>query len=170
MDYIVVRSNRKTVSLTVNDDLMPVVRAPYSISKAKLDEVVKSNEKWLNNAISQKKARLNKYDLTSEEIENLISSAKQIIPSKVEYYSMLMNVKPTGIKITRAKKRFGSCNGKKSLCFSCYLMLYPDDAIDYVVVHELAHIVHLNHSKDFYNLVEKYLPDYKQREKLLKQN
>ncbi|MCH5315350.1 MAG: M48 family metallopeptidase [Eubacterium sp.] len=47
-------------------------------------------------------------------------------------------------------------------------MLYPPEAVDYVVVHELAHIKHHNHSKSFYNLIEKYMPDYKQREKLLK--
>ncbi|MCD7797226.1 MAG: M48 family metallopeptidase [Clostridiales bacterium] len=47
-------------------------------------------------------------------------------------------------------------------------MFYPPRAVDYVVVHELAHIRHHNHSKDFYAFVEKYMPDYKQREKLLK--
>ena len=47
-------------------------------------------------------------------------------------------------------------------------MLYPNEAIDYVVVHELAHIKHHNHSKDFYSLISEYLPDYKDREKLLK--
>ena len=90
------------------------------------------------------------------------------MPKRVEYYSVLMNVKPTGIKITSAKKRFGSCSGKNSICFSYYLMLYPKEAVDYVVVHELAHIRHHNHSKDFYNFVSEFMPDYKEREKLLK--
>ena len=72
-----------------------------------------------------------------------------------------MNIKPTGVKITSAQKRFGSCNGKNSLCFSYILMLYPDEAVDYVVVHELSHIRHHNHSKDFYKLISSVLPDYK---------
>lgn len=79
-----------------------------------------------------------------------------------------MGVSPTGIKITSAKKRFGSCSGKNSLCFSFMLMQYPEEAVDYVVVHELAHIRHHNHSRDFYRFIEKYMPDYKEREKLLK--
>ena len=87
---------------------------------------------------------------------------------RVDYYSRLMNVKPTGIKITSAKKRFGSCSGKNSICFSYYLMLYPKEAVDYVVVHELAHIRHHNHSKDFYSFVSEFMPDYKEREKLWK--
>ena len=79
-----------------------------------------------------------------------------------------MGVKPTGIKITSAKKQIGSCSGKNSICYSWGLMQYAPEAIDYVVVHELAHIIHKNHGKDFYKLIEKYLPDYKKREKLLK--
>ena len=79
-----------------------------------------------------------------------------------------LGVTPTGIKITSAKKRFGSCNGKNSICFSLYLMQYPQAAIDYVVVHELCHIRHHDHSPAFYRLVESVLPDYKERERLLR--
>ena len=81
---------------------------------------------------------------------------------------MLMKVVPTKITVTGARTRFGSCSGKNSICFSYHLMRYPDKAIDYVVVHELAHIKHKNHSKDFYSFVARFMPDYKEREKLLK--
>ena len=73
------------------------------------------------------------------------------------------------MKITSARKRFGSCSGKNSLCFSYWLMLYPQEAVDYVIVHELAHIVHKNHSAAFYRLIGQYLPDYRERIKMLKQ-
>ena len=79
-----------------------------------------------------------------------------------------MGLKPKGVKITSAKKRFGSCSANDSICYSWRLMLYPKEAIDYVVVHELAHIVHKNHGQGFYSLIEKYLPDYKERENLLR--
>ena len=61
-----------------------------------------------------------------------------------------------------------SCSGKNRLCFSWRLMDYPEEAIDYVVVHELAHIRHHNHSRDFYALVASILPDYKERQALLR--
>jgi predicted metal-dependent hydrolase len=80
-----------------------------------------------------------------------------------------MGVAPTGVKITSARTRFGSCSGKNSLCFSLYLMEYPEDAIDAVVVHELAHIRHKDHSPAFYAEVERWMSDYRQRAKLLKQ-
>ena len=80
-----------------------------------------------------------------------------------------MGLTPTGIRITSARTRFGSCSGKNSICFSWRLMLYPPEAIDYVVVHELAHIRHHDHSPAFYALVERYMSDWRDRMKLLKE-
>ena len=84
-------------------------------------------------------------------------------------YAAQMNVYPTGITITGARTRFGSCSPKNRLSFSFRLMDYPMDAIEYVVVHELAHILHKNHSAAFYAEIEKILPDWRERNKLLKQ-
>lgn len=168
MEIKVIRSKRKTISLSVDDNLNAVVRVPYGVSNEKINDFVENNREWLMNATERKKAQLERTDLSDEEIQDLIHLAKDVIPKRVEYYSEIMNLCPTGVKITKAKKRFGSCNGKNSLCFSCFLMKYPMEAVDYVVVHELAHIKHHNHSKDFYDLINHYMPDYKQREKLLK--
>lgn len=168
MEYRVIKSNRKTMSLSVNDDLIPVVRAPYFVSEKQIDAFVNSNSNWIENAVQRKRNELDRYNLSDEELCHLIEQAKKYIPRRVDYFSKLMQLEPTGIKITKAKKRFGSCSGRNSLCFSCYLMLYPKSAIDYVVVHELAHIKHHNHSKVFYTLIEQYLPDYKERIKQLK--
>lgn len=168
MEYIVKRSDRKTISLSVNDDLIPIVRAPYFVSENKIESFVKINEDWLRNAFERKRKELERYNLSDTDLSDLIERAKIHIPNRVDYFSELMNLKPASVKITKAKKRFGSCSGRNGLCFSCYLMLYPESAIDYVVVHELAHIKHHNHSNDFYELIEKYMPDYKERIKQLK--
>lgn len=170
MEIIIIRSNRKTMSLSVNDDLNAVVKAPLLTPNSVIDDFVQKHNSWLERAIENKKRAIKKTSLTDEHINNLMTLAKDVIPKKVEYYSNLMGLKPTGLKITKAKKRFGSCNQNNSLCFSVYLMQYPDDAIDYVVVHELAHIKHHNHSRDFYNLIEQYLPDYRERESILKKS
>ena len=115
------------------------------------------------------KERNEKYqDLEDKDIKALKHAAECYIPLRVESYAKKMGVEPTGIKITTAKTRFGSCSAKNSLCFSCYLAMYDAKAIDYVIVHELAHIIEKNHSKRFYAVVEKYMPDYKERIKLLK--
>ena len=79
-----------------------------------------------------------------------------------------MGVSYEKVSINSAKTRFGSCSSRKTLNFSYRLALYPYEAIEYVCVHELAHLTEMNHSKKFWAIVEKYLPDYKERKKLLK--
>ena len=91
------------------------------------------------------------------------------VPEAVQrLWARRMGVTPTGVKITSARKRYGSCSGKNSLCFSCFLMNCPEAAIDLVVVHELCHIRVKNHGPAFYALLERYLPDYRERKKLLR--
>lgn len=75
-----------------------------------------------------------------------------------------MGLFPTGVRITSARTRYGSCSGKNSLCFSCFLMNCPDAAMDLVVVHELCHIQVKNHGPDFYALLEQVLPDWREPE------
>ena len=168
MEYRLIKSNRKSISMSIGDDLVPIVRAPYSMPKSAIDEFVLSNTRWIKGATASKQKQIEFYNITNEEVKRLRAKANEIIPKRIEYYSNLMNLHPTGIKITSAKKRFGSCNGKNSLCFSYFLMKFSDDVIDYVVIHELAHIKHHNHSRQFYDLVEQYMPDYKQAERKLK--
>ena len=94
--------------------------------------------------------------------------AKAILPGKIQQYARRMGVCPTGLTVTSAKTRFGSCSGKDRLSFSWRLMAYPEAAIDYVVVHELAHIRYKDHSRAFYRFIESVMPDYRDRIRLLK--
>ncbi|XPV69797.1 MAG: M48 family metallopeptidase [Halarcobacter sp.] len=94
--------------------------------------------------------------------------AKEIIPKLVDKYSKLMGLYPTNLKYRKNKRTWGSCNYKNGLNFNILLMKFPLELVEYVVIHELAHIKYKNHSKRFWALVEKYCSDYKQREKLFK--
>ena len=168
-EYKLIRSSRRTLALEIGRDLTLTVRAPMKMPLSVIEEFIEKHDKWTEKKLDVMKNREIKPDnLLPEEIAALKMRAKEILPKKVDYFAEIMGLKPSGVKITSAKKRFGSCSGKNSLCFSYELMLYPDEAIDYVVVHELAHIKHRNHSARFYSLIEKYLPDYKTREKILK--
>ena len=168
-EYKLIRSSRRTLALEIGRDLTLTVRAPMKMPLSVIEEFIEKHDKWIEKKLDVMKNREIKPDnLLPEEIAALKMRAKEILPKKVAYFAEIMGLKPSGVKITSAKKRFGSCSGKNSLCFSYDLMLYPDEAIDYVVVHELAHIKHRNHSARFYSLIEKYLPDYKTREKILK--
>ena len=168
MDYKVVYSGRKTIALSVKDGAL-VVKAPYGTKKARIEKLISSHENWINKHIQKQKEKNAKYGNLSEgRIAELKKAAKQILPAKVSYYAQIMGLKYGRITITSAKTRFGSCSSKGNIAFSYRLMMYPDAAIDYVVVHELAHLKEMNHSPAFYKVVESVLPDYKERIKLLK--
>lgn len=94
--------------------------------------------------------------------------AKQYLIPRVSYFADIMDVKPAVVKVSSAARRWGSCSGRKSINFSWRLIMAPREAVDYVIVHELAHLTAMNHSPRFWNIVESVLPDYKEREKLLK--
>ena len=94
--------------------------------------------------------------------------AKRDLNEKVNEFSTMMSVSPSTVKINSANTRWGSCSAKKSINFSWRLIMADDDVIDYVVVHELAHIIELNHSDKFWSVVENILPDYKIRQKRLR--
>lgn len=168
MEYEIIYSDRKTVAVEVRRDCSVVVRAPFGVGKARLDAFVKSKSVWIDSAVKKQSRRPAPRIYTAADIERLRALANAVLPSKVEYYSKVTGVKPTAVHITSAKKRFGSCSSKNSINFSLYLMDYDERAIDYVVVHELAHIKHHDHSKAFYDFVASVLPDYKEREALLK--
>lgn len=168
MEYKLIRSNRKTIELSIDDDFLPLVKAPLKMSTEDIEKFVVKHEKWIEKQITKKHEHDEKFVLSPEEETMLKEKALSYLAGRTEYFAKLMGLKYAGIKITSAKKRFGSCSGKNSICYSWRLMQYPAEAIDYVVVHELAHIIYKNHGKNFYKLIEKYLPDYKKREKLLK--
>lgn len=168
MEYKLIRAKRKTIELTIDDELNALVKAPMNMCKTDIDAFVEKHSKWIEKHKAEKKERLVKYSVSPEQ-ENLIrKNALMYLKERTDYYAKIMGLEYSGIKITSAKKRFGSCSGKNSICYSWRLMLYPPEAIDYVVVHELAHIVHKNHGNSFYSIIEMILPDYKTRENLLK--
>lgn len=167
--YTLIRSGRRTLSVEVTREGQVVVRAPMRCSHAAVERFVTQHQDWIEKHLEKQRLRFENYrEPTEEEKQVLIEKAKQLLPQRVAYYAAIMGVEPTGITITGAQKRFGSCSGKNRICFSWRLMEYPSEAIDYVVVHELAHIVHKNHGQAFYTLIESILPDYRQRMKLLK--
>ena len=168
--YTLIRAKRRTMSLQLDRDGNAVVRAPYGVKKEFIDRFVAEHEGWLTSAREKQQARhLAHPEPTDEERKALIARAKEYLPMRVDYWSGIMGLTPTGLKITSARTRFGSCSGKNSLCFSWRRMQYPREAIDYVVVHELAHIRHHDHSPAFYALIERYMPDWRERMKLLKE-
>ena len=168
LNYTVKRSKRKTVGLEITKDCEIIVRAPIGMSDKRIAEFVEKCSVWIAKKLPEAQKRASRSREIGKMGAELRRAAYEAIPPLVEKYSKLMGLKPSSVKITSAEKRFGSCSSKNGLCFSWRLLAYPTAAVEYVVVHELAHIKHHNHSAAFYALIEKYMPDYKERQRLLK--
>lgn len=167
IDFDIIRSDRRTVSLEITKDMRVLVRAPKRMKYNDIESFVLKHRPWIDEHLKREAAHNELFGCADEAA--LRKTAMKVIPDRVRYYSDIMGLTPTGIRITGAKTRFGSCSPKNSLCFSCYLMQYPPEAIDYVVVHELAHIKEKNHGERFYALIARYMPDYKERIAILKE-
>lgn len=170
IEYELIRSRRKTLAVQVTREGRVLVRAPLRLAKYRIEQFVTEHAGWITQALAAQQTRREAHpEPDAAKQAALIRRAKEELPPKVRYYADLMGLHPTGLKITSARTRFGSCSGKNSICFSWRLMDYPEPAIDYVVVHELAHIAHHDHSPQFWALVERYLPDYRQRRAMLRE-
>ena len=99
----------------------------------------------------------------------MADEAAVILKRRTEYYAGLMGLSYNRITIRRQKTRWGSCTAKGNLNFNCLLVMTPPEVLDSVVVHELCHLVHRDHSKEFYSMVFRYFPDYKRCDRWLKE-
>ena len=168
------RSRRKTISVEIERDLSVLVRAPLRMSEREIRRFLRDNEDWVRKHRDALAVKLKENEgidrLTPDEIRELASEAKKDIPPRVERYALLIGVTYGRITIRNQKTRWGSCSSKGNLNFNCLLMLAPEEHRDYVIVHELCHRKQMNHSRRFWDEVERVMPDYKKSVKWFREN
>ena len=173
MRYQIIRSKRKTVSISVNQNGV-TVRAPLKMSDNDITLFIKKHKKWIDNRIKRleelQKAAEAAQPLSADDIKKLKIKAAAVIPQRVEYYAAKAGFSYGRVTVRNQRTRWGSCSSKGNLNFNCLLMLTPLEVMDSVVVHELCHLKHMNHSKKFYSEVLKLFPDYYRWNKWLKEN
>ncbi|MEH6938098.1 SprT family zinc-dependent metalloprotease [Bacillus sp. JJ664] len=108
-------------------------------------------------------------ELEDEKIKQALKrfyyqQCKSLVESGIKFYQSNFKVKPTAIRITDSKKNWGTCDSNRQLTFNWRLAMAPQKVIEYVIVHEMCHMVHMNHDRSFWRLVGKIIPDYKDRE------
>jgi predicted metal-dependent hydrolase len=213
LDYILVRSKRRSVALHVQFDGSLLVRAPLRASKKVIDSFVMSKEKWIEkqrqkliHQISTQQEKLidpyhyilyfgkfypveiaeqdekkvffdgkkfliarKNYSQAASMIEAWFRhEAQRILFDRVSWYARNHHFKPKKVRITSARTRWGSCSNLGTISFSWRLIMAPPHVVDYVVVHELVHLLEKNHQKSFWAKVALILPDYESRRKWLK--
>lgn len=113
------------------------------------------------------------YSLSTEKLSKelkrwMILNAKQLLVQRFNDINKILKLNFNNLSIINSKAKWGMCDNKKNIYLNYKLIMLSHDLIDYVVVHELMHLIELNHSKNFWSEVKKVLPDYKERQKLLK--
>lgn len=170
VEYKLIRSSRKTVSIQVTAEGEVVVRAPRLYPKYKIEAFLRQKEPWIRARREERAAAPRVSALSEAEHKALIKAAKTWFADRTAYFAPIVGVTYGSVTIRTQKTRWGSCTGKGDLNFNCLLMLAPEEIRDYVAVHELCHRRHMDHSAAFWAEVERVLPDYKLRRKWLKDN
>lgn len=158
------KSFRKTLSMRFDIDWVLQVKVPFFTSQKQINNFIEKHTHWTQ----KHKKFLEQRSLSENQIHELKDAAKKYIPTRVQYLAYKYDFKYLKIRITSARTRFGSCSSKKTLNFSYRLMQYRKECIDYVIIHELCHLRHMNHSRDFWKEVESIMPNYKKWQKILK--
>lgn len=178
----VIRSNRRTVSISITREGKVLVRAPYHLSTWQLRKILNDKEDWIEKHMKKMSENPGMADadgevcaddgekLTEEEQKMYVKEARKLFAERTAYYAPIVGVTYNRIAIKSQKTRWGSCSSKGNLNFNYLLYFAPLEILDYVVVHELCHRKEMNHSKAFWALVEKVIPDYKERRKWLKEH
>ena len=207
----IIRSKRKTLSLTINENAELIIRAPKRLSIEEIQDFINEKENWINrkkrlieNQIKDVTSNHNKllylgnlfpinveqnaskelfftgeeFIVNSIEPDSLSLSIKkwyknkfrEIALPRVAYFANKHNLMVNQVRIKNQKTMWGSCSSKNNINLNYLLLMAPMGVIDYVIVHELVHTIHRNHSTDFWDSVESIMPEFQEHKRWLKKN
>jgi len=169
----IIRSRRRSIGLEIRAGEL-IVRAPLWVSEREIGRVLEERRDWIEKHLKKAEEEQKRMDaaepLSAAELRALARQAKAYIPQRVAHYAPLVGVSYGRIFIRNQKTLWGSCSSRGNLNFNCLLMLTPPEVIDSVVVHELCHRKHMDHSQRFYAEVLRVYPEYRRWHRWLKEN
>ena len=166
-----IRARRKTLSIRITQEGNLEIRAPLGMPKGEIEAFLKEKAQWIEThraKVLAEYAQGQEAPLGEEEILTLAEQMRQRLPEKLNRHAASMGVTFGRVTIRCQQTRWGSCSSRGNLNFNCLLMLAPEEVLDYVVVHELAHRKQMNHSALFWQEGERECPDYKKSRRWLK--
>lgn len=168
-EYVIQYKRIKNIYMRIKDNKI-YISSPKKVSIKDIEKFIIQKEKWILNVIKKQEEYKNREDKINEKRIKKYTDEEffNIIKTNVEKYSLLMNLFPNKVKIKDMKCAWGSCTSNKNISFNSELIYFDEYIIEYVIVHELSHLKYMNHQKEFWNLVEKYITNYKSLRKELK--
>ena len=206
----IIRSKRKTLSISINENAELIVRAPKRISDQKIQDFINEKENWITKNQSVIKARaedtakdknmllylgtlfplktdndakkisfngeeflagLQNKEKTNKSLKTWYKNKfKEVAVPRLFYFAEKHNLQVNQVRIKEQKTLWGSCSSRNNINLNFLLIMAPLKVIDYVIIHELVHTIHKNHSVNFWNAVEEIMPNYKEAKRWLKEN
>jgi len=165
----------KGIKLKTPDTLFTDRRQFLFLGKSYPLYILKNDRKRPKVFFSENRFNMELHEYDHEKMKRAMEKwyrgkADRIIDDRVGIYIEKIGKNPQDVKVKEQKRRWGSCTVKGKLYFNWRIIMAPPAIVDYVVVHEMSHLVYLNHSKNFWQKVGSILPDYKKRRKWLKDN
>ena len=161
LEYEIKYSKIKNIYIQIKDGKV-IVKAPRRVSKKEIEKILEQKSEWIQKAVEKETKKQEKKPLYTKE------KFKEIVEKDANELVKQTGLVPNKITIKKIKYAWGSCSNKKNITINLELIKYSEQAIRYVILHEFCHIKYMNHSRDFWNLVEKYMSDYKQVKKEFK--
>jgi hypothetical protein len=171
IDYTLLVSKRaKRMRMAIYCDGNFVVTAPQGMDLNMVERFIVGNSRWIINKLDYFKSFGDKIFVKTNRGDFLKyrPQARLLAESKIQIFNKLYKFEFNKINIRNQKTRWGSCSKKGNLNFNYKIALLPRHIADYIIAHELCHLVELNHSKNFWNFVKKLAPDYSEIRKELK--
>lgn len=169
-----IRSSRRSLAAEIMPDGTVILRAPQRMPEQEIRRFVTEKSADIERHVQKRRAQHDQIaalpPFTAQDIRGMARRAAEVIPQRVAYFAQKIGVTYGRITIRNQKTRWGSCTAEGNLNFNCLLIEAPPEVLDSVVVHELCHRLHANHSKDFYAAVYRAFPDYERCSKWLRDN
>lgn len=156
---VIINPRLKHSYISIEVEKKVIVKTPYR-SQLLIDKLLDSKAAWINKKLNQIETRTALGNQTLHTLE--------FLQSRVEFYSDVMSLQYRQLKFRKMRRRWGSCSSEGVITLNKELLKLEQQFVDYIVVHELAHLVHMNHSKQFHDLVDRYLPQSQKLRKELK--
>lgn len=161
IQYEIIYSKIKNVYIQIKDGKV-LIKVPKRISKKEIEKIIEKKSDWINKNLEKSNQKQERKPLYTEE------RFRQIVEENANELIKITGLIPNKIRIRNIKYAWGTCSANKNITINYNLIKYSKQAIRYVILHELCHLKYMNHSKEFWNLVQKYMPEYKQVKKEFK--
>lgn len=155
IQYEIAYSKIKNVYIQIKEGKI-IIKAPKRISKKELEKIIENKSEWIKSSLEKSKQKQEKSEKYTKE------QFKEIVEKQANELIKETGLVPNKIRIKDIKYAWGTCSANKNITINYKLIKYSEQAIKYVILHELCHLKYMNHSKEFWGLVERYMQNYKE--------